>query len=262
MHLFYAPPLCHDIRTITALRGPIGSPADPMPTDVRRKLRPLDTSTLHERAYLHLKEALMSGLFRPGEAVTLRGVSEALGVGVMPVREAVRRLVSERALQMPTARSIRVPPMSRQAFSDLCNVRALVEGEAAALAARKTSDVFLTRLSRTNEKFVSAAKAGDVKSMLAHNREFHFAMYREADNPLLLSMIESLWLQSGPYLHWLLDAPGGDQARLEADKGSHSKILDALRSKKPAQARAALQSDIFGAAELYREEFDGNQPNE
>ncbi len=47
-------------------------------------------------AYLHLRELLMSGRVGPGERLSLRNLAEALGVSMMPVREAVTRLVADR----------------------------------------------------------------------------------------------------------------------------------------------------------------------
>ena len=55
--------------------------------------------TQQERVYARLREAILSGQFMPGRPVTLRGVAEILGESPMPVREALRRLTAERALE-------------------------------------------------------------------------------------------------------------------------------------------------------------------
>jgi Bacterial regulatory proteins, gntR family len=61
-------------------------------------LPPVARYTLQEQAYLRLREALMSGHFVPGQAITLRAAPEALGTSPMPVRDALRRLEIEHAL--------------------------------------------------------------------------------------------------------------------------------------------------------------------
>ena len=71
----------------------------------------LERETLHDRAYLELKKAIMSGAIRPGATITIRAMATALGTSPMPVREALRRLVAERALEMLPTRSVTLPLM-------------------------------------------------------------------------------------------------------------------------------------------------------
>jgi DNA-binding GntR family transcriptional regulator len=215
------------------------------------RLQPIDTTTLHERAYAHLKKAMMAGLFRPGEAVTLRGVAEALGTSVMPVREAVRRLVSERALEMPTSRSIRVPLMSREHFDDLCRCRVLLEGEAVTLAAGNVDEATAARLTELDAEIEERVSAGDMTGMLAANQAFHFAVYSRCGSELLMSMIEALWLQGGPYLN-LLTSPEPGKAAPDVDNSQHKKLVQALAQGNASAAKAAVRADIIEAAKLYR----------
>eukprot|EP01035_Chromulina_nebulosa_P058159 gene58159-79655_t len=65
---------------------------------------------------------------------------EVLGVSIMPVREAVSRLVADKALEVAANRAVRVPVMSSSQFRDLTKVRIAIEGHAAAEAARHRSD--------------------------------------------------------------------------------------------------------------------------
>jgi DNA-binding GntR family transcriptional regulator len=61
-------------------------------------LTPLKRQTLSADVYGQFKELLISGRMMPGEQISLRSMAEALGVSVMPVREAVQRLTAEQAL--------------------------------------------------------------------------------------------------------------------------------------------------------------------
>jgi DNA-binding GntR family transcriptional regulator len=214
-------------------------------------LQPIETMALHERAYIHLKKAMMVGHFRPGEVVTLRGVAEALGTSVMPVREAVRRLVSERALEMPTSRSIRVPLMGRERFDDLCRCRVLIEGEASALAAKNLTREDIYELEALDTAIKANVAAGDMAGMLAVNQVFHFAVYRHSGSQLLMGMIESLWLQCGPLLN-LLASPRAATVGFEFDNSQHGRLLDALSRKDANEARTAVGKDITENAKLYR----------
>jgi len=219
------------------------------------KLEPVDTTTLHARVYQQLRKALMSGMLKPGEAVTLRGVSAALGTSVMPVREAVRRLVAERALEMPTGRSLRVPLMSVAKYEELTGLRVMLEGEAAALAAAHATPAEIDELAELDKRVARGVRARDYSAMLAANEEFHFAVYAAGRNDLLTSMIENLWLQGGPYLGLLLDDPAA--RKHYTDHSRHQEVIDALRRRDRRGARAALAADIREAARLFKGHIAG-----
>jgi len=99
-------------------------------------VEPLDRQTLGERAYGKLADLLMSGRLAPGEKLSLRAAADVLGVSIMPVREAVSRLVADRALEVAPNRAVRVPLTTTAQFRDLTRVRITIEGHAAAEAAR------------------------------------------------------------------------------------------------------------------------------
>jgi len=70
--------------------------------------------TDNARAYQSLKQAVLSGGFKPGEVVTLRALATRLAIGDTPVREAVKRLISEGAFEGLPNRSARVPLLDRR----------------------------------------------------------------------------------------------------------------------------------------------------
>ena len=94
----------------------------------------------------------MAGAFEPGSELTLRSVAGALGTSFMPVRDAMRRLVAERALEMRPSRTIAIPVLSGDEFLELRRIRLLLEGEAVALAAKKISPRQLNNHAHDSEK--------------------------------------------------------------------------------------------------------------
>ena len=81
------------------LKGPLsieGRAGDDRGDAEPPRLARITHATLYEKVYEELRNALMSGRFLPGEPLTIRGVAEALGTSIMPVREALRRLAAER----------------------------------------------------------------------------------------------------------------------------------------------------------------------
>src|SRR5262245_48159616 len=75
-------------------------------------LAPIERVTLQETAYQRLKKALLSGHLEPGRLLSLRSIALDLGTSVMPVRDAIGRLVSERAMELLPNRRLRIPTLS------------------------------------------------------------------------------------------------------------------------------------------------------
>jgi DNA-binding GntR family transcriptional regulator len=98
-----------------------------------------------------------------------------------------------------------------------------------------------------------AAAAKDRRAFVPANRAFHFTIYDAAGSPVLLGIVESLWLQVGPYFDLLRASDNWRTANLQ-----HRAMLDALTRRDPAAARAALDADIAGAAEILLRLLDGS----
>src|SRR5690606_21815594 len=90
---------------------------------------------LSAQLYAQLRRALMDGLLSPGERLTIASVAEQFGTSITPVREAIFRLVSERALEMRAATSIHVPRLDPGQLREIQAIRIQLEGTAAARAA-------------------------------------------------------------------------------------------------------------------------------
>ncbi|MET0749079.1 MAG: GntR family transcriptional regulator, partial [Rhizobium sp.] len=101
------------------------------------QLAPVGRETVQDRVYSELRRALIGGLFEPSQVLTIRGLADALVTSTMPVREALGRLITEKALEALPNRSVRVPPITLERIDDLLRARTLIEGEAIALAAER-----------------------------------------------------------------------------------------------------------------------------
>ena len=181
-------------------------------TDVMlKRIGQLERVTLGDRVYSELRQLLMAGKLVPGEKLSLRFVAEALGVSMMPVREAVARLVAEGALTVLPNRAVSVPPMTRDKLRELTQIRIEIEGYAAQEAANARNEAALKRISELDEAFrvLVLASEADVEQALRINKEFHFAVYEAAGLTTLIGIIESLWLKVATRLelrrleHWL-----------------------------------------------------------
>jgi DNA-binding GntR family transcriptional regulator len=213
----------------------------------RLPVLPAPRETLQDHVYNGVKELILTGDISPGQSITIQSLATAFAVSHMPVREALRKLVAERALTVISGRSVGVPKVALDRLEDLRRVRVEVEGLAAEWATGRIDPPTLARLETIYIAMDAAIRDGDVKSYLHGNRDFHFTIYRAAGSETLLSMIESLWLQISPYFNLLYAL--GDFGRANRE---HRRILDSFRRGDGASARAALVSDLDGAADALR----------
>jgi DNA-binding GntR family transcriptional regulator len=213
-------------------------------------IRPVATATVGLLVYRLLRDYLMAGQFQPGQKLTLRELATALGVSPMPVREAVRRLAAEGALEILPNRRIRVVMMTKPRFRELRSIRLALEGMAVEAATRLISVPEIERLVALNEAFTAEMRRAqaDGTRLFRVNKDIHFAVYEAAAMPMLLAMIEGLWLQAGPLLHFSLqmraNAPGPNPA-----PEWHGRLFVALRARDPSGARAALEGDLMSAGD-------------
>lgn len=201
---------------------------------------PHDSSiTVQEWVYRQLKERILTGRFVPGHSVTLRGIAGLLDVSPMPVREALRRLVSERALEIHGNRRVSVPRMTRDKFDALCSARVALETLAAGHAMLHIDGERLARLRRLDAGIDAAVAAGDVTTYLQRHREFHYELYRAGPTGVLMPLIDSIWMQFSPFLRLVIHHIGTDYV---VDR--HAEALDAIERRDYDALRFAIEADV------------------
>jgi DNA-binding GntR family transcriptional regulator len=223
----------------------------------RRPLSPVPRETLHDRVYAELRRSLIHGAFATGETLRIQELAEKLQTSTMPVREALARLVSEQALEALPNRSVRVPVISRERLEDLARARAMIEGQIVALALPNLSAADFARLRQLAGECEAAFQSDDadrarITSELNH--AFHYTIYRAARSAVLIPIIESLWLQSGPYVQAAAilheeqrDLPGAHH---------HWALIEAMERGDEAGAIKALTDDITRSFNLVRQRLD------
>lgn len=224
-------------------------------------IAPVESGTLGQRVYQGLRDYLMAGQLQPGRKLTLRELASALNVSPMPVREAVRRLAAEGALEMLPNRRIRVPLMTKSRFRELLRIRVAVEGLAVEEAARRIRGEDVDRMEELNRQFAAEMqrRQADGVKLWRINKDIHFIMYEAAGMPNLLPMIEGLWLRIGPVLHLSLRERANANARGRNPAPDwHKRMILGLRRRDAAAARRGLVGDMTSAGDQILAE--GNLP--
>ena len=195
--------------------------------------------TTHESVYRGLRERILFGGVPPGSTVTLRGLAESMGVSPMPIREAVRRLIAERALKMQDNRRVFVPPMTEARFQEIVFARLALEPELAARAMERIGKTEIAHIASLDRAVDRAMAEGDVPGYMQGNYRFHFAIYEKADAETLAALVESIWLQFGPFMRMAYGRIG--TSTLE---DHHQAAIAALRRRDRTALKAAIAADI------------------
>ncbi len=196
-------------------------------------------SGVRDRVTGALREALIIGRIQPGRPVTLRGLAEVLGTSPMPVREAIRGLAAEKALDVSESGRVAVPRMSEQRFAEILDARALLEPRAAELALPNITRERLKELKRIDDAIDASLVSGDVEAYMRLNHQFHFAIYRHSRSDVFLPLIESVWLRFGPFMRMIYGRVG--TAGLV---DHHKTALAAIAGRDPAGLSEAIRLDI------------------
>jgi DNA-binding GntR family transcriptional regulator len=227
---------------------------NPAPQQIRPRQIDLSHAPLNEQIYQQLRWDLTVGNYRPGNKLSIRRLAKALGTSAMPVREALKRLVSERALEVFGNRSFAVPIFEPKRVSDLVFIRSSLEGIATQLATETLTRRQIDRLSELAMLMDRDVNGADTTGYLTRNYNFHFTIYTAAGNSDLVSIIEGLWAQTGPFLAAVVRKVemSGDCRRL------HGRIAEAIRVRDAAEARALIEKDISWGTLYFHELAEGH----
>lgn len=206
--------------------------------------KPIQKDKLQEQVFDRLCTLLREGEFTPGAAVPVSRVSKAFGVSAMPVREALTRLHAVGVLANVSGRSVGVPILSTDELLDLRQVRLEVETTAVTWAVQNRDALFLKELEGILEGMENAEKSRDVRTFIKCNYDFHFRFYQQSKSPVLIEIINTLWLRVSPHLHlYHLNRVDGFQA----SNRHHHTMVNAVRNGDAKAAANALIADVTEA---------------
>lgn len=194
---------------------------------------------VHEKVYRAMRDMVLFGDFAPGDAVTINGLTMQLGAGTTPVREGLRRLISDGALVFQGNRRISVPVLDAAALDELAIVRAALEPELARRAAKYISRDGIARLRSIDAALDASILRGDIPMYLRKNYRFHETLNAAAEAPILTGMVDALWLRFGPSLRIVCGQYG-----TRGLPDMHKAILNALERRDGEAAAEAMLGDV------------------
>ncbi len=214
--------------------------------------RPRST-TLADAAYFVVREDILRGQLRPGMPVSRRRLARELGMSVVPVTDALKRLEEDGLLETRARAGTRVRVPSETDVRELYELREALETQAARLFAERATPQQCAELRRfaaeVDVLFSRLATAGDDPAFRfkVHSRhvQFHMRIAECAGSALLTHMIERRHVL---IMNWLFDVSA---RRTPLPPGFHARLATALTSRDRQKADAAMRAHVqYGFKEI------------
>jgi DNA-binding GntR family transcriptional regulator len=193
-----------------------------------------------QSAYRRLLEEIRSGTLLPGARLRETDLADRLGISRTPVREAIRQLEADGLVTHLPRQGATIRSLDHAEVVELYEMRAVLEGTAARLAARAASDIELAELAALNAELAATPAGPQAREV---NRQFHRSLLDAARNRFLLksmSALQKTLLILGP-------TTLADPDRALAAVAEHAAVLAALEARDGAGAEAAMRAHV-GAA--------------
>lgn len=200
---------------------------------------------LADQVFEVLRKKILTGELEGGSPLRVRNVAKMVDTSVMPVREAIRRLEDIGLASHIPHRGTVVRLFTAAELLHIYDVRALIEVEAAARGAKQITEADVEAMVTAADRMDTAVKRGDAWKALDEDEVIHRTLYAAGENPVLLDMIEKLWVQCRPYKYL-----GAVEAMADKDDSlwaSQREIIDSVISRRPMAVASLIDQSLTSA---------------
>ena len=213
---------------------------------------PESEATLGNQAYEYIQRWLVDQRWGTDKRISEQQLARELGISRTPVREAIRRLVSEGVLYQVPSSGTYVSKPDRRQIIEIYQVRLALEGFAAAKSAEvmKAADVIQLRkyademlatvreFRETGERFMDADR---IQRFVGADMAFHRLLLKSADNRLALKIVTEGHLRSRVFGLWSHER---DLHHVAWVWLAHARIVLAIQHRDPVKAKQWMETHI------------------
>ena len=215
-------------------------------------MQPLATqANLTDRVYRAILDEILDGRLAAGEHLIQEQLAIGLGVSRQPVQQAMILLKADGLVEESGRRGMRVAPINIARVADHYELRGVLDGHAARLAAERVSEGnadTAALVERTKTRLLgqeSAIKDGSIAELIRHDEAFHHAIYAFSGNTALAEIAAPTWRSVRRAMAHVLHHFKPPEEVLP----EHRAILQAILDGDPAQAAALSQDHARSACE-------------
>jgi DNA-binding GntR family transcriptional regulator len=187
-----------------------------------------------------IRQGILDGTFDLGSRLDQQVLADRLGVSIIPIRESLRQLEAEGLVEILPRRGAFVAKLSLEEVVEVITIRERLEELVVRLAGPHLDAAQLARAADLNQRMARMPPEGQALQWSELNRQFHFMIYAQANSPLLLQIITTLWDRSRLYRE--VNA-GRARNRIQA-VAEHAEILRRLTLGDQAGAASAVRKHI------------------
>ncbi len=205
---------------------------------------------LAARAYQAIKQMIIRNELEPGQSVTESGLADILGISRSPVRAALARLQEERFLE---TEQWKIASLDQKYVRELYEMRATLEGLCARKSAKFIRDHEIDALAAAKDQLEPKLRAGDSREWDLLEPRFHDLIVERCDNEMLRATVDRL------HDHWDRVRNAVAPAIAEhkpKDFEENQWILNAMRTRDPAQLQTAIETHVSNVAARMLDAFE------
>ncbi|MEP0393492.1 MAG: GntR family transcriptional regulator [Erythrobacter sp.] len=208
-----------------------------------------------DRAYEAIRGMILSGELSSGDPLREEALAQVCGVSRTPIREALKQLEVDMLVTRTESQRSYVADWSLDDVADAFELRAMLEGHAAKLAAERMTDEILIALRYCNNAIYEAISKPDpdVNAFLDHNRELHALVLKAAGSRRLTNLLTALIEQP---VVWRT-AHHYDPKAFECSHSEHADLISAFERRDGAWAEAIMAGHIRRAFHAYADAHKG-----
>lgn len=201
-----------------------------------------------EQVYEYIIQSIKNGTMLPGRRITELDLVESTGFSRTPIREALNLLLNEGVITSDQKNGLIITQLDQNMIAQLYEMREVLEGTAARLAAQHASEVEISIL----ENIVNnEAKLTNLNDIIHNNKIFHNTLYQCSHNKFLLKTIQEL--QNSLLL--LGETTLSTEKRMKDSHEEHIEILNALKNRDYKKAQESAQFHIIQAYKIRLDRF-------
>lgn len=206
-----------------------------------------DYELLSQKVYRVLKTKIVKGILKP-QAKLLEGkIAQQLGVSRTPVREAIQKLIAEGFVKKTPNLSLFVIEISPFEYQEVLQVRAILEGLAACLLAKKITEIEIKQLEENIEQTKDSVSANNLLVFADLNFRFHNLIVNNCGNNYLKKILNDLYNKYPQYRMRTLGFAG----RLDSALEEHRKILEALKKREEKNVDRLSQEHVKKSLKIF-----------
>ena len=206
-------------------------------------LAPLSSRALYEEVAELLRERIFRQELKPGSWIDELKLAEEYGISRTPLREALKVLATEGLVTMKLRRGAYVTEVSERDLAEVYHLLALLESDAASVAAERASPQQMRELQDLHHRL--AAASSDREEFFRINEAFHRKLLAVADNRWREQMVADLRKVMKLNRHHSLLKAG----RIEESLAEHAAIMQALEQRDPSGAGARMREHFRNGLE-------------